>query len=300
MTMQHVQMGYAPEDRLLIINADDYGMCHSFNEAIQQLLLARAISSTTLMVPCPWAAEAAAFAKAYPRLDIGVHLTFTSEWEHYRWGPITNDTPLDSLMTTEGYFPGDCATFEQQADPKQVRTEIFNQIEQAIDWGIDPTHLDIHMGSLYGLATGRDFIDIVLEACVYYELPLRLPRSFAGLELPESLKQMALARIRSAEEKGVMIIDHLLTHPFHYTEGETFEQMKQGMMEMIRGLQPGITEIYIHPGYETAELKAIQPHAPKRDMEARLFLDKDIRTLIASENIHMIHWRDLREHQRRA
>lgn len=299
MTRQHVQMGYAPEDKLLIINADDYGMCHSMNDAAQQLLLAGAISSATLMVPCAWAKEGAAFAKAYPGLDIGVHLTFTSEWEHYKWGPVTRNTEVGSLITDDGFFPEDCLTFELNADDEQIRTEIRNQIEQAIAWGVDPSHLDIHMGSLYGLATGRDFLEIVLEACEHYGLPLRLPRGFTAMaELPQVLKDMASARIKLAEEKGIMILDDLLTHPFHYTPGETYDEMKQGMMQMIRGLRPGITEIYIHPGFATEELKAIQPDAPKRDMEARLFLDEEIRALIVSENVRMITWKELRDHQR--
>lgn len=300
MTRQHVKMGYAPEDRLLIINADDYGMCHSMNDAAQQLLLAGAISSVTLMVPCAWAKEGAAFAKAYPNLDVGVHLTFTSEWEHYKWGPVTRSSNVDSLITDEGFFPADCLTFEQTAKEEQVRAEIHNQIELAITWGVDPSHLDIHMGSLYGLASGRDFLEIVIDACEHYGLPLRLPRGLTALaELPPPLKQMAEARIQLAEKKGIMILDDLLTHPFHYTPGETFDDMKQGMIKMLRDLRPGITEIFIHPGFATEELKAIQPDAPKRDMEARLFLDEEVRETIKKENIRMITWKELRDHQRK-
>ncbi|WP_207911041.1 polysaccharide deacetylase family protein [Paenibacillus albiflavus] len=297
---QHVQMGYDPNDRLLIINADDYGMCHSMNAAAEELLLAGAISSATLMVPCAWAKEGAAFAKKYPQVDIGVHLTFTSEWDHYKWGPVTRLTDVNSLITDEGFFPEDCLSFELQAEPEQVKIEIQKQIEQAIAWGVDPTHLDVHMGSLYGLATGRDYLEVVLEACEHYKLPLRLPRGLTALEeLPPELQQMAAARIALADHKGIMIIDDLLTHPFHYTPGETFDEMKQGMIQMLKGLRAGITEIFIHPGYATEELKAIQPDAPKRDMEARLFLDDEIRNTIKSENIRMITWRDLRDHQRR-
>jgi len=299
MTSQIEQMGYAPDARLLIVNADDFGMCHSFNDAVQHLLLAGSISSATLMVPCPWAKEAAAFSASYPELDVGVHLTFTSEWEHYKWRPITRDVPLNSLVTGEGFFWPTCEEFERKACAEQVRTEIFSQIEQAIAWGVDPTHLDVHMGSLYGLATGRDFLEIVFEACLYYGLPLRLPRAFtiAG-QLPEDLASMAKQRVQSAEEKGIVILDELLTHPFHYTSGETFEGMKRDMMAMLRALQPGVTEIFIHPGYNTNELQAIQSHAPKRDMEVRLFQDEDVRNLIQSEGIQMINWRKLRDFQR--
>jgi len=293
------ELGYSPDERLLIINADDYGMCHSFNDAAQQLLLARAISSATIMVPCPWAKEAAAFCKAYPELDVGVHLTFTSEWEHYKWRPVTRDENVGSLVTDEGFFYATCEDFERHADAEHVRTEIFSQIEQAIAWGVKPTHLDIHMGSLYGLATGRDFLEIVFEACDYYDLPLRLPRAFsvAG-DLPEPIVAMAKARIRSADEKGIVILDDLQTHPFHYTPGETYEELKQVAISTLRGLKPGVTEYFIHPGFSTNELQAIMPHAPKRDMEVRLFMDDEVRKVIETERIRLIHWRDLLELQR--
>jgi predicted glycoside hydrolase/deacetylase ChbG (UPF0249 family) len=202
-------------------------------------------------------------------------------------------------VTDDGFFYATCEEFERNADAEQVRTEIFNQIEQAIVWGINPTHLDVHMGSLYGLATGRDFLEIVFEACLFYDLPLRLPRAFtvAG-DLPEPLVAMARARIQSADEKGIIILDDLQSHAFEYKPEETYEDLKQSMVGMLRGLKPGITEIFIHPGFATNELVAIMPHAPKRDMEVRLFMDDDVRKVIESEQIRMIHWRDLCEYQR--
>ncbi|MBU5441480.1 polysaccharide deacetylase family protein [Paenibacillus sp. MSJ-34] len=301
MTKQQVKMGYGENERLLLINADDFGMCHAFNKATKRLLLERAISSATLMVPCPWAKEAASFSRDHPELDVGVHLTFTSEWPLYKWEPTTRSSGVESLRTEEGWMYPDCETFEKNASAEDVAAEISSQIERAIAWGVDPTHLDIHMGSLYGLATGRDFLDSVFDACLRFGLPLRLPRAYAEHpDLPPPLLDVAKQRIQDAERKGIMIIDDLLGLTFQYDGTETYDTEKAKMVQILRGLKPGISEIIIHPGFDTEELRSIMPHAPKRDIEARLFLDEDIRALIAAEGIRMITWRELRDFQRGA
>lgn len=297
--MQQEKMGYAAEEKLLIVNADDYGMCRSANAAIERLLREEAISSATVMVPCPWAKQAAEFSRRHPKFDIGIHLTFTSEWPDYKWGPVTRNDVVTSLLEGGLYFPSDCSTFERNAAEEDVRKEIYAQIEQGIALGIDPTHLDIHMGSLYGLTTGRDFIEIVLDACVEFGLPLRLPRRIVeGDAFPPEITAMARERIHSADEKGVLLIDDLLSLPYSFAEGETFMEVRQQMVDLLQGLQPGITEIIIHPAYVTDELQAIMPHAQKRGMEAKLFRDEKIRQTLLHENIQMISWRELQIAQR--
>jgi predicted glycoside hydrolase/deacetylase ChbG (UPF0249 family) len=294
-------MGYRSGDRLLIVNADDYGMCQTFNTAAQQLLLRQAISSATLMVPCPWAKGAADFCKEHPEVDVGIHLTFTSEWTHYKWGPVTRANPMDSLRTVEGWFHADNAGFQKNADAAEVRQEIFSQIERAIAWGVDPTHLDVHMYSLLGLATGRDFLEPVFEACGRYGLPLRLPRSWATRPgFSDVQTKLMRRRIDMAEERGIALVDEHLGLDFFYTDGETYEQAVNQMSAILRSLKPGISEILVHAGHVTDELRSIMPHDfPKRDMEARLFLDDRIQQLLAAEGIRLIRWRELRDYQRK-
>jgi len=299
MALQSEKLGYGAEEKLLIVNADDFGMCRAANAAVEKLLLAGDISSATVMMPCPWAKQAAAFSKNNPQLDIGVHLTFTSEWEGYRWGPVSGRDTASSLLDEEKYFPRDCDTFEKQADAEEVRREIYAQIEYAITLGVQPTHLDIHMGSLYGLATGRDFLETVIEACVHYGLPLRLPcRMIEDPSFPEALLPMATARIQFAEERGVRMIDDLVSLPYPMEEGDTYVKVRQQMVELLRGIRPGLTEIIIHPAFVTDELEAINPHAEKRGMEAELFQDPLIQQTIQEAGIRMISWRDLMDSQR--
>ncbi|CAM2986242.1 polysaccharide deacetylase family protein [Paenibacillus sediminis] len=293
------RLGYSSADRLLIINGDDYGMCHANNRAIQGLLSEGIISSATVMMPCTWAKEAVTWAASHPQYDVGVHLTFTSEWESYKWGPVTRNGEVSSLITEEGYFPQDSKTFELSADEEEVRAEIIHQIELAIQMGLNPTHLDNHMGSLYGLATGRDFLEIVFDICASYGLPFRMPRNIdIGIDVPSEMAEIAKLRAQQADEKGVIILDYLLGLPFQEVEGETYETFRYSMASLLHSLKPGVSEIILHPSVVTDELQAINPHFKKRGMEFELFRDPFIKQVIKEEGIHMIRWRDLRDLQR--
>ncbi|MBD2869772.1 polysaccharide deacetylase family protein [Paenibacillus arenilitoris] len=294
-------LGYGEKDRLLIVNADDYGLCHSVNAGIQQLLLEGAVSSATIMMPCGWAREAALWSAQNPQVDVGVHFTFTSEWDNYRWGPVHRHGSTASLVAPDGYFPNGCADFEQQADPAQVREELVAQIEMALAAGMNPSHADNHMGSLYGLATGRNFLPVVLDVCASYGLPFRLPRylpdedgQVAPPELSEKAKQLA----QLADSMGVVILDYLVGLPFGLQDGETYDSFKGSMKQLLAGLRPGVTELIIHPSLVTEELRAFHGQPLKRGMEFDLFRDDEIKQTVKQEGIRLIRWSELQKLQR--
>ncbi|MCM3701726.1 polysaccharide deacetylase family protein [Paenibacillus macerans] len=292
------QLGYEPGAKLLIVNADDFGMCHAENVAIMQLLEEGAVSSATVMIPCGWAKEAAAWSAVHPEYDVGVHLTFTSEWSGYKWGPVTRNGDVSTLVTEEGYFPADTATFERQAARHHVRLEMVNQVETALALGLAPTHLDNHMGSLYGLATGHHFLDAVFEVCARYGLPFRMPRALPDIgKMPAEVAAMARQATELADRMGVVILDHLIGLPFGKQPGETYESYKRDMVRVLRSLRPGVSEIIIHPALASEELKAIHGEWEKRQWDLDLFRDPEVRETIRSEGIVMIRWRDLRKLQ---
>ncbi len=296
------KLGYDKTDRLLIINADDYGLCHSVNYAVQHLLEKGVISSATIMMPCGWAPEAARWSAAHKEYDTGIHLTLTSEWDNYKWGPVSSALQLtDSLTTADGYFPKTCEVIEQQAQEKQVRGEIIAQIEKALHMGIEPTHADNHMGSLYGLQTGRHFLPLVLDICATYGLPFRLPRYLLAGEnqpAPPEMAEQARQLAALADSKGVVILDYLLGLPFHQAQDEDYSSFKVAMANTLRGLQAGVSEIIIHPSYVTEELHAFHLQPVKRGWEKDIFLEQDIQQLLQEENIRLIRWRDLQKIQR--
>ena len=297
------RLGLAPGARAVILNADDFGMCHAANTAIVELLDAGHIDSATVMVPCSWSPEALAFAAARADLDIGVHLVLTSEWNRYRWRPLTGASS-PSLHDGEGFFPRDVVAVEQRADAAEVAAEIGAQLQTALDAGVDVTHLDNHMGSVYGLATGRDFLAEVFALAARHGLPFRLPRRMDGVGGDPQLQQTLDRAAAAARAVGVEIIDRLWSHPFELVGAgtpaeETYEQIRDGFVALLRGVPAGVTEIYLHPMVDGDELRAaVDFGAAKREYERRLLADPVVHQAIADEGLVRISWRALRDLQR--
>lgn len=289
------RLGLGPDARAVIINADDFGMCHAANTAVSGLLDAGHIDSATLMVPCAWAPEALAFAASRTDLDVGVHLVLTSEWTDYRWRPLTGSAT--TLVDDTGYFPADALAVEQHAATDDVAVEIAAQLQAALDAGADVTHLDNHMGSVYGLLTGRDFLAPVLELAARHGLPFRLPRVMEGADaaLTRRLERAGAA----ADALGVEIVDRLWTHPFEEVPGESYDQVREGFLALLRAVPVGVTEIYLHPMVDDDELRAVVDFAAvKRGHELRLLADPLVREAITDEGLVRIGWRALRDLQR--
>ncbi|ALX65704.1 polysaccharide deacetylase family protein [Microbacterium sp. XT11] len=296
------RLGHPSGTRAIIINADDFGMCHAANTAIAELLPAGRIDSTTVMVPCAWSPEALAFAASRTDLDVGVHLVLTSEWSRYRWRPLTGTAT--TLLDADGFFPHDVATVESTADAGDVAAELAAQLQAALDAGVDVTHLDNHMGSVYGLFTGRDFLEPVFALAAAHGLPFRLPRSMDGTGDDAAMQHKLDAAAAAADALGIEIIDRLWTHPFELAgEGtddeETYEQVRDGFIALLRAVPAGVTELYLHPMVDDDELRAaVDYSAAKRGYERRMLADPLVHAAIADEGLVRIGWRALRDLQR--
>jgi predicted glycoside hydrolase/deacetylase ChbG (UPF0249 family) len=236
------RLGYAADAKLLIINADDLGSCHSANVGVFECLATGTVTSATLMVPCPWAREA---SSRYRGEDVGVHLTLTAEFELYRWGPITH---APSLLGGDGGFPRTVDDVWDHADLDEVRRECRAQIERAILWGFDVSHLDSHMGTLQ---MRPEFFDVYLDLALDFGLPLRM--AAAGSERVVGFPARAVAT-----EAGAVFSDHLRLVP-GVGSRQTFEKD-------LATLRPGVTEMFLHPAVESAELQSLDCD----DWEARV------------------------------
>lgn len=270
------RLGYPADARLLIINCDDLGSSRSANVAIYEALRDGMATSATLMVPCPWARDAAAM---YRGEDVGVHLTLNAEWDTYRWGPITHSP---SLLDGDGGFPRTTADVWDHADVEEVRRECRTQIERAIYWGFDVSHLDSHMGTLQ---LRPEFFDVYLELAVEFRLPLRMVSS--------SLEPMiGFPARRLAAEEGVVFTDNFV----YSTLGS-----RASIEKALFSLRPGVTEVFLHPALDTDELRASHPDWPHR-VEDHAFLTRDpsFIDLVERAGAILIGFRELRELQRSA
>jgi len=266
------RLGYPDDAKLLILNCDDLGFCHAANVGVYQALRDGLASSASLMVPCPWARGAAA---AYRGDDVGVHLTVNAEFDLYRWGPITH---APSLLDGDGGFPRTVEDVWDHADLDEVRRECRAQIERAILWGFDVSHLDAHMGTMQ---IKSEFFDVYLDLAVEFKLPLRL----SGADT-EGLIGFPFRSL--AAEEGVVFPDE-----FIYVPGVGSRQI---LLDAIAGLKPGVTEAYLHPAVDSPELEAMATDWEARVDDHRLLVhDRDLRVALDEAGVTVVGYRPLRD-----
>ncbi|HUW13586.1 MAG TPA: ChbG/HpnK family deacetylase, partial [Anaerolineae bacterium] len=156
-------LGFAPEDRVVIMHADDLGMCHAANTAFAALVESGRPLSGSVMVPCPWFPELAALGRAHPEADIGVHLTLNSEHPLYRWGPVSTRDVTSGLLDPDGYSPSTVEALHSRMSADAAMTEMRTQIERALAAGLDVTHLDAHMAAVVYPSLLRHYVDLALQ-----------------------------------------------------------------------------------------------------------------------------------------
>ncbi len=270
------RLGLDADTRVLIVNCDDLGLCHAANEGVYDALHDGLATSASLMVPAPWAREARTRDRGD---DIGVHLTLNAEWENYRWGPITVGP---SLLGGDGGFPATVDDVWDHADLDEVRRELRAQVERAVHWGFDITHLDSHMGTLQ---LRPEFFDVYLDLAVEFGLPLRLSGARTERVVGFPFRQLAA-------EEGVVFPDHLVIPP----PGPT----RPAFERLLGDLRPGVTEIFLHPAADHAELRSLMPAvwSERVDDHALLCADPAFRDRVESSGVVFGTWRALRDLQR--
>jgi chitin disaccharide deacetylase len=271
------RLGFPADSKLLILNCDDLGFCHSANVGVYEALRDGLATSASLMVPCPWARGAAA---AYRGEDIGVHLTVNAEHDLYRWGPITH---APSLLDGDGGFPRTVADVWDHADLDEVRRECRAQIERAILWGFDVSHLDAHMGTMQ---IKSEFFDVYLDLAVEFRLPLRL--SGANTEALIGFPFRSLA-----DDAGVLYPDD-----FVYVPGVGSRDI---LFNFIPRLKEGVTEAYLHPAVASPELQAMASDWENRVDDHRLLVgDPSLQAALNDAGVTLIGYRELRDLMRAA
>ncbi len=265
------RLGHSPDARLLILSCDDLGSSHAANVGVYEAMLRGVATSAGLMVPGPWAREA---ASRYRGEDIGVHLTVNAEHDLYRWGPITY---APSLLDGDGGFPRTVADVWEHADMDEVMRECRAQVERAIYWGFDVSHLDAHLGAL---AMRPEFFSVYLELAVELRLPIRL--SGASTE-----RSIGFPFRKLASEEGVVFPDHLVVPRGHGS--------RIAIERILANPRPGVTELSLRPAADTPELRALDPDWRARVDDAALLLrDGSLPVLLDRAGFVLIGYRDLR------
>ena len=288
-------------EKYLIINADDYGSFLGANLATQELFERDCITSATIMMPCMWARMACHWAAKHPQYAIGVHLTTTSEWNTCKWGPVAHEN-TSTLRDAEGFMWQSSTLFEEHADIDQVRDECLAQLSLAKMLGLNPSHWDNHMGSLYGVATGRlELLEQTLELSAEQKLPFRFP--LRGMEqgydtskapIDEETLQFVFRQVqRFIDDRGVACPDFLMVPDHNEDNTRDYATYRDFMFEYVKTFPHGITETFIHPSTDTGEIMAASDVGKMRIWEYNIHLDPKFQQHMKDIGIKKINYRDL-------
>jgi predicted glycoside hydrolase/deacetylase ChbG (UPF0249 family) len=272
------RLGYPRDAKLLILHADDLGVAHSEDSASFDALNSGAVNSASVMMPTPWVTEVARYMKSHPDADIGLHLTFTSEWKTYRWGGVASREQVPSLYGPDGTFPLLTSTVVTRARPDEVETEIRAQVERAHAMGIRPTHLDSHMAALY--SSPELFRTYARVARSY-----RLPFNFHGTLTPPT---------RAALTANDIVPDTVIMAE----EPKSRDERLRFYVDAVRHLRPGLTQIIVHLGYDDSELRAVTAgydvfDAKWRQMDYDAMTSPAFQQALRDNGVVLVTWREI-------
>jgi len=288
---QAEKLGFPAGRKVLILHADDIGMCEEANMAVIPYLENQQIQSASVMMPCEYSDDFMQWYEANADYDIGLHLTLTSEWQTWRWGTVADKTTVPSLLDNDGFMWRSVAEVVQNAKPEEVEKEVRAQIEKALSLGVRPTHLDIHMGTLYHTdAFSKIYFDIAEE----YPIP--------ALVFDMSNNFI----IQKFKDVGIPVTDYLIERSNNYSMpkldsfeyipgGNSYEEFRDGFIKLVEPLESGITYIIFHPSVESDKLKEITDSWQQRVWEAQLFADQEVIDFLREEQIIFTNWKELME-----
>lgn len=274
------RLGYPADSKLLIVHADDLAVAHSVDAASFDALDKNAVTSASIMVPCPWLTEVAAYAKSHPEADLGLHITLTSEWNTYRWGSVASANQVSSLLDPAGTFWSDTGPVAKNAKPQEAEREIRAQVERAIAMGIHPTHLDSHMGTVF---TTPELFAAYVKVAHEYHLP------FLAVRVSDERSKL----LSVLSEKDVVLDSVVIAGP-----DVQREQWKDFYLNAIRNLKPGLTEIIVHLGHDDAELQAVTVDHPDygsawRQRDYDFVTSTEFKKALRENHIILVKWKDL-------
>jgi len=276
------KLGYEAGTRLLIVHADDIGLAQSVNDATEKAFASGGISSGSIMVPCPWFIDFADYFSNHPDLDVGIHITMTSEWDYYKFGGVLPSTEIPSLLDENGFFYPTTEEFGLHVDPAEAEKEIRAQIERAISYGIKPTHLDTHMGSVLARP---ELIHTYLKLGQEYKIPVFIPRMLL-FSFPEEQREQI--------KKEFVLVDQYFMLDLEGPDASWEEEYGK----IIEKVGPGLNVIIVHLAHDNAEMQAITVNHPAfgatwREKDLNYVMSQEYRDLLKEYHIRLVTWKEI-------
>lgn len=272
------RLGHPAGARLLVLHADDLGMSRSVNRATFEALEKGWITSASILVPCPWFPDVARWARAHPDADLGIHLALNSEWTAMRWGPLSGAAAVPSLVDTDGYLPLVETTVAERAKPAEVDRELRAQIDRARAAGVRLSHLDSHMGALFGSPA---LFDVYRRLGAEYHLPLLMERR-------------AEAGSFTAAAQNEALLDRVLS----LSPGVPAGGWREAYEKLLAPLAPGVYELIVHLAYDDEEMRGATWDHPDwgaawRQQDFELVRSPEFRDFLRAQGFVLVSWTDL-------
>jgi hypothetical protein len=286
------KLGWKANDRVLIVHSDDVGMSHASNVGTLAALRVGTVTSLSMMMPCPWVPEFGRYAVRHKDLDVGLHITMTSEWDDYRWGPVAGKLTVPGLADEMGCLWDNNRLLKEHATPDEVETEIRAQIDRAETMGIGITHLDSHMYALY---SDERYFQRFMKVAVEKQLPFLVAAGHLYHASREAKDPTELNLFKKYAQQvwdaGLPVIDDL--HRASYSWDVTHK--KELYMETFRSLRPGLTEMVVHCTAPNDVIPVVTGNRSHLYGDYYAFIDPDVKQVIEDEKIILTTWRELKK-----
>ena len=296
------KLGYLKGKKILILHVDDIGMSWDSNQGVFQAMEKGVANSCSVMMPCPWVPEFVHYLKKNPSIDAGLHLTLTSEWEGYRWGPLSGQPAVPGLVDEEGAMHSSVEAVVQHATADEVEKEIRAQLLRAKTMGFTPTHLDSHMGTLFATP---EFLQRYIKVGIENQIPVMFPGGHATMignsVTPEVKKQMQETG-NTIWNAGLPVLDdlHNASYGFQYTADmktdKALQQFATGQyMKTIKELKQGLTMVIMHCSAPSEIFRHITDSGQIRKGDLLAMINPEFKKFLDAEGIILTTWREAKE-----
>ncbi|NND31003.1 MAG: ChbG/HpnK family deacetylase [Saprospiraceae bacterium] len=283
------KLGFPAGKKVIILHADDIGMCTEANEAVFSQLENKEIQSASAMVPCPAFEDLVEWSQKHPGYDIGLHLTLTSEWKTYRWGPVSSTREVPGLLDDNDKLWHTVRQVVNNASANEVEKEIRAQIEKSLALGLKPSHIDTHMGTLYG---DNDYTEVYMKIAEEYKIPAMVIE-INSAELVQKFRQAGYPiterLIQLIEDYSLPKLDYFTSVP----SAGTYAEKCDLFYKLIDELPSGLSEIIFHPSIYSDNLKTITNSWQQRVWEAEMFADPEVRSFLKDRDIIFTNWKEI-------
>ena len=292
------KLGYPKGARVVLFHEDDAGMSYGQNQGAIKALEYGVLTSVSTMMTCPWVSDFAGYLKEHPEVDNGLHLTLTSEWHGYRWGPLAGKAVVPGLVDEDGCLWSNVISVVTHASAAEVDKEIRAQLDRAQTLGIPITHLDTHMGTLYAKP---EYTEVYVKLGIEKQIPVMIMGGhlqFIKEDEPDAVKQLGVTQLaKQVWDSGLPVLDDLLNRTYGW---KSYDEKKQNLFSALSQMQPGVTMVIFHCAQPTEEWEHFTSSSQTRTSDLKLMTDPDMKKFLEDGKFILTTWRELMERRQKA